>query len=426
MSLPRYAEYKDSGVEWLGDVPAHWEVKRLKHNLRLLTEKTERRTNPIALENIKSWSGQFVSTETEFQGDGVAFERDDILFGKLRPYLAKVLLAHECGEAVGDFHVMRPTTAIHPRFAQFSMLNRSFIDLVDGSTFGSKMPRASWDFVGSIEMATPSLTEQTAIATFLDRETAKIDALISEQEKLLTLLAEKRQATISHAVTKGLNPDAPMKDSCVAWLGDIPEHWEVLKGSRIGTLFGSGPVAEDEVLQEGPMPFIKVGSLSTEGFEIATWNWYVSEATAGRFSPYSEFIVFPKRGAAIFLNKVNIVRCRALIDPNLMGWKIRESTSSEYVAYVLTVRKLQELADVSTVPQINNKHIEPEKFPMPPRSEQVAIVGFLAAECRKLDLLKTESERAITLLRERRSALIAAAVTGQIDVRGLVPQPEAA
>lgn len=227
MSLPRYPQYKESGVEWLGRVPTHWEVKRLKHNLRLLTEKTDRRTNPIALENIESWSGRFVPTETEFQSDGVAFERDDILFGKLRPYLAKVLLAPECGEAVGDFHVMRPSSAIYPRFAQFSMLNRNFVNIVDGSTFGSKMPRASWDFVSSIEMATPTLAEQIAIATFLDRETGKIDALIAEQEKLLALLAEKRQATISHAVTKGLNSDVPMKDSGVVWLGEVPEHWVV-------------------------------------------------------------------------------------------------------------------------------------------------------------------------------------------------------
>jgi type I restriction enzyme S subunit len=282
------------------------------------------------------------------------------------------------------------------------------------------------ELLGAIPCPLPPIEEQAAIATFLDRETGKIDALIAEQEKLLALLAEKRQATISHAVTKGLNPDTPMKESGVAWLGKVPEHWEILKGARIGTLFGSGPVAEDEVHEEGSVPFIKVGSLSAEGFEIANWNWYVSEATAGRLNPYSEFVVFPKRGAAIFLNKVNIVKCRALIDPNLMGWKIRQSISSAYVAYLLTVRKLQELADVSTVPQINNKHIEPEKFPIPPLSEQEAIVEFVSTECQKIDALKAESERAIALLKERRSALIAAAVTGQIDVRGLVTEPEAA
>ena len=119
MSFPRYPKYKDSGVEWLGQVPEHWEVKPLKYNLHLLTEKTDRRDHPVALENIEGWTGRFISTETLFQGEGIAFEAGDILFGKLRPYLAKAYLAETSGEAVGDFHVLRPTAGIHGRFAQY-------------------------------------------------------------------------------------------------------------------------------------------------------------------------------------------------------------------------------------------------------------------------------------------------------------------
>ncbi|MBA4114652.1 MAG: restriction endonuclease subunit S [Verminephrobacter sp.] len=192
---------KDSGVEWLGEVPEHWGVKRLKHNLRLLTDKTDRRTNPIALENIESWSGRLIPTETEFQGDGVAFEHGDILFGKLRPYLAKALLATYPGEAVGDFHVMRPSAETYPRFAQYGLLNTNFIDIVDGSTFGSKMPRASWDFFGAVHMPTPPLAEQTAIAAFVESETAKLDTLMTEARNAITLLQERRTALISAAVT---------------------------------------------------------------------------------------------------------------------------------------------------------------------------------------------------------------------------------
>ena len=108
MSFPRYPKYKNSGVDWLGEVPAHWDVKRLKYNARLVTEKTDRRDNPVALENIESWTGRFISTVSDFAGDGIAFDAGDILFGKLRPYLAKALLAESAGEAVGDFHVIRP------------------------------------------------------------------------------------------------------------------------------------------------------------------------------------------------------------------------------------------------------------------------------------------------------------------------------
>ena len=171
MSFPRYPTYKDSGVEWLGEVPGHWEVKRLKHNLHLLTEKTDRRENPVALENIEGWTGRFIATDTEFQGEGIAFTTNDILFGKLRPYLAKAYRAESPGEAVGDFHVMRPAAGVDSRFAQYQILNRTFIDIVDGSTFGSKMPRASWEFVGGMQVTTPPLMEQTQIAAFLDRET---------------------------------------------------------------------------------------------------------------------------------------------------------------------------------------------------------------------------------------------------------------
>jgi len=224
MSLPRYESYKDSGVVWLGDVPEHWEVKRLKRNLRLLTEKTDRRENPVALENIESWSGRFIQTETTFEGEGIALERGDILFGKLRPYLAKAYLAESAGEAIGDFHVMRPINGTESRFSQYQILNREFIAFVDGSTFGAKMPRVNWDFLGNMVLTVPPTPEQQTIAAFLDRETAKIDALIAEQQRLIELLKEKRQAVISHAVTKGLNPNAPMKDSGIEWLGEVPEH----------------------------------------------------------------------------------------------------------------------------------------------------------------------------------------------------------
>eukprot|EP01034_Spumella_vulgaris_P008706 gene8706-11074_t len=219
MSFPRYPKHKDSGVKWLGDVPEHWNVRRLKHSLHLVTEKSDRRDHSVALENIESWTGRFLSTETEFQGDGIAFDAGDILFGKLRPYLAKAHLAEAPGAAVGDFHVMRPAMGVDGRFAQYQILSREFISIVDGSTFGSKMPRASWEFVGGMKVTSPPYPEQTQIATFLDRESAKIDSLIAEQQRLIGLLREKRQAVISHAITKGLNHDAPMKHSGVEWLG---------------------------------------------------------------------------------------------------------------------------------------------------------------------------------------------------------------
>ena len=127
MSFPRYPKYKDSGVEWLGEVPEHWEFVRLKHCVRLVTAKADQRCNPVALENIEGWTGRLITTEGDYQGDGTAFEAGDILFGKLRPYLAKVHLASQPGEAVGDFHVLHLNEEIDGHFVQYLMLTREFI-----------------------------------------------------------------------------------------------------------------------------------------------------------------------------------------------------------------------------------------------------------------------------------------------------------
>ncbi|MCX4176702.1 MULTISPECIES: restriction endonuclease subunit S [Paraburkholderia] len=206
------------------------------------------------------------------------------------------------------------------------------------------------------------------------------------------------------------------KDSGELWMAQVPSHWQVLKGAHIGRLFGSEAVPENSVLEDGSLPFIKVGSLSLDTLEIASWDWYVDELTAARATPRNNFIVFPKRGAAIFSNKVNIVGRPSLIDPNLMGWEIGPRAIAKFIAYSIKARKLGQLADVSTVPQINNKHIEPEKFPVPPLSEQFSIVAFLDRETNKLDALVSEQEKLLTLLAEKRQATISHAVT-----RGLNP-----
>lgn len=192
---------KDSGVEWLGEVPEHWGVKRLKRLLRQLTEKTDRRDNPIALENVQGWSGRFIPTETEFEGEGIAFERGDILFGKLRPYLAKVYLTETPGESVGDFHVMRPIPEINGRFVMYQMLNRDFITIVNSSTYGAKMPRVAWDFMANMALVIPPKNEEQAIIDFLDNEISKLETLTTEAQTTIFLLQERRTALISAVVT---------------------------------------------------------------------------------------------------------------------------------------------------------------------------------------------------------------------------------
>ena len=433
MSFPRYPKYKPSGVEWLGDVPAHWEVKRLKHNARLLTEKTDRRSNPVALENIEGWTGNFVPTETEFQGDGIAFDPGDILFGKLRPYLAKAYLAESSGEAVGDFHVMRPSANSFARFIQYQILNRDFISLVDGSTYGSKMPRASWEFVGGMEVTAPPLPEQRTIADFLDRETAKIDALVEEQRGLIGLLKEKRQALISHAVTKGLpgvasaktglNPKAKLKDSGIEWLGMVPEGWRIERVKTVSTFTTSGPRGWSERVGDEGAIFVQSGDLDDAmgvDFSGAKRVLITADAESLRTKLCNGDIVVCITGAKTgnvavcaivpedaYVNQhLCLIRPGAMVQPGFLGLVLKSIVGQTH--FTLSQYGLKQglsLEDVREAPVF-----------VPPLSEQRAIVTFLDAETAKLDALVAEAEGVIALLQERRSALISAAVTGGIDV----------
>lgn len=429
MSFPRYPEYKDSGVEWLGDVPAHWSITRFKLVFSERMDRSER--GDELLLSVSAYTG--VSPRSEVIDDGDHLSRAESLEGYKKCFkddlVMNIMLAWNRGLAFTSYDgivspaycVFRVIDGSDPKFLNYLVRSNEYTLYFKAFSTGviDSRLRIYPETFGALFCTLPSLGEQKSITTFLDRETAKIDALVAEQEKLIALLQEKRQAVISHAVTKGLDPNVPMKDSGVEWLGEVPAHWEVLKGALIGNLFGSEQVPEDLVTDEGDLPFIKVGSMSSDSFEIESWNWFVDRTVADQYRAKSGYIVFPKRGAAIFLNKVNVVDRPSLIDPNLMGWEIGRNAIREFFAYALKSRKLDELADVSTVPQINNKHIAPERFPVPPVTEQRDIVTFLQVETGKIDSLTAEAQSAVTLLQERRTALISAAVTGQIDVRGL-------
>lgn len=195
------APIQDSEIDWLGEIPSHWEVKKMKYFFTLITEKVQDGLPKIGLENIESKSGVFVNTDSNFEGHGVGFAKNDLLFGKLRPYLAKVWLATFEGEAVGDFYVFRPRESVFGPFAKYKILDTSFIDIVNSSTYGSKMPRANWEFIGHLKIAIPSYTEQQSIVRFIDYECQQIEAKKEKAAQLLDLLKEYRLALISAVVT---------------------------------------------------------------------------------------------------------------------------------------------------------------------------------------------------------------------------------
>ena len=205
------------------------QIYKLKFLCKLINQKTTLNTNTIALENIESWSGKLIETDSEFAGDAVEFQKNDVLFGKLRPYLAKTYLAESNGEAFGDIYVMRPNERITPSFLKYLFLSKELIDLIDSSTYRTKMPRANWDFIGNTFVKVPVISRQNKITEFLDLKNSEIDQAIAIKEQQIASLNEHKQIVIQKAVTQGLDPNVPMKDSGVEWIGKIPKHWEIHK-----------------------------------------------------------------------------------------------------------------------------------------------------------------------------------------------------
>lgn len=198
--LDKNVNFKDSGIEHLGEIPKHWEIKKLKYIVSLQNRKSNNIDFRIGLENIESKTGKYIPTnEIMFEEDGIGFEKGDILFGKLRPYLAKVFLADRNGVCVSEFLVLKTSRADN-NFLKFLMLSPSFIDIVDSSTYGTKMPRASWDFIGNLKIPLPPLKEQEQIAKFLDEKCEKIDLLIEKTKKQIELIKEYKTTLINQAV----------------------------------------------------------------------------------------------------------------------------------------------------------------------------------------------------------------------------------
>jgi len=400
-----YPEYRASGIDWLESIPEHWEVQKLKYLVALSTQKHATDGVKVGLENIESFTGRYIDTGAVFEGDGVSFQSGDILYGKLRPYLAKVLLSDSEGSGVGDFFVLHPGPDIVPEYLQYRLLEPTFTELADGSTFGAKMPRVDWKFMGNLKFSLPSEEEQRTIAGFLRHQTKKIDSLVAKKRRLIELLKEKRTALISSAVTKGLNPDAPMKPSGIDWLGDVPKHWEV---RRLKTLFRNLNSRRVPVSSEIRASLAKVYPYYGASGIIDYVDEYlfdeplilVAEDGANLLSR-STPLAFTASGKYWVNNHAHILRP---IGPPIVFWEA-----------VLQLAPLERLVTGSAQPKLTKENLGTLHLPVPPEPERLQIAQFITEN--EHSALIANVQLAIDRLQEYRSALISAAVTGKIDVR---------
>lgn len=412
-----YPAYRDSGVEWLGRVPNHWHVKRLKHCC-----------------SRSALYGANISAD-HYQSDGVRFLRTSDIddHGCLAPAETRAVyldpsLVHDYILSDGDILLSRsatlgrsfiydatrhgpcayagylvrfvPADQLHPPFAFYFTKSGSFEQWVNLAAIAATIGNVNGQKFANVEIPVPPLPEQRAIAAFLDRKTRQIDELIEKKRRLIDLLQEKRTALISHAVTKGLNSDAPMEPSGIDWLGDVPEHWEV-KRLRHAAMFQRGHDLPLDSRAAGDVPIV----------------------TSAGPSAWHDTAIAP--GPAIVTGRYGTIGAFHLIDQPF--WPLNTTLYTidlwgnrpRFLWYMLHILKPVFLMEAgkSAVPGVDRNDLHPIPIAIPPADEQAAIEAYLDWEVERIASVTTSVEQVIRTLIEYRQSLISAAVTGKIDVR---------
>jgi type I restriction enzyme S subunit len=451
MNLPRYAAYRDSGVEWLGSVPAHWSVQRLKASITACKngvwgDEPNGSDDDIDCVRVADFDrtrlvvdGDVPTRRSVKQSDrsGRLLARGDLLLeksggGEKQP-VGQVVLYDRDAPAVCSNFVAKVSLAerMVPRFWMYQHATAYWLGVNIGSikqTSGIQNLDQSQYF--NERGAFPSIDEQAQIAAFLDRETAKIDALIAEQEKLLALLAEKRQATISHAVTRGLDPNVPMKDSGIAWLGEVPTHWDVVMLRRVVERFEQGwsPECDSRPADVGEWGVLKAGCVNGGAF-AAGENKALPPTLVARPElevKSGDVLMSRASGSPKLIGSVAFVDnppARLMLSDKIFRIGLAHDVVPKFFALAMGSTPLRQQIEqaiggaeglANNLPQSSIKEFW---IALPPEPEQRQVLARVDVELRALHELGDAAERAVSLLKERRSALIAAAVTGQIDVR---------
>jgi len=433
-TLKKYPSYKNSGVEWLGDVPRHWEVKKLKWLFNTMGSGT---TPSSSNESYYGEDIPWINTG-DFNDDFInkipksVTEKALKAYSALKIYPVGTLLVALYGATIGKLGILtKPCTinqacfamgkplGIDTKFAFYWFLgNRGNIISM---SYGGGQPNISGNTIKNLRLTAPPVTEQRTIADFLDRRTGQIDDLIAKKERVIELLREKRTALISHAVTKGLNPDAKMKASGIEWLGKVPEHWDVKKLKYLTAIkYGLGQPPKE---MDGGLPLLRAtnverGKINTKGLV------YVDPTDI----PY-------ERDPVLKTNDIIVVRSGAYtgdsaitppeFDGAITGYDMVVRTKAAnpmFVAYSLLGIAVQSQINLCRLraaqPHLNAEELGGCLLVVPSTEKQKQIADFLDSETSKIDALIAKVTEAIEKLKEYRTALISAAVTGKIDVRG--------
>lgn len=437
----RYPEYKDSGVEWLGDVPEGWVILGLGKVLDFMSngssatqiDQSEKTVGVTRIETISDGSvneDKIGYVQSSDISERFLLKKGDIQFSNIN----SLNMVGKCAIFDSDtllysgmnlLHIRPDAKHVDPKFMLFQFQSKRFRNKVEAyakpAINQASIPTGS---LRLFEFLCPTIEEQRQIAAFLDHETAKIDTLIEKQQTLIALLKEKRQAVISHAVTKGLNPDVTMRDSGVEWLGEVPEHWGLIRlkqvCSNIVDCLHSTPVYDED----GEYPAIRTADVAP-GVLFFESSRRVSEEIykerVGRLIPKYGDIFYSREGERYGIAALVPENVQACLAQRMMHFRVNERALPEFIMWSLnaesTYRQASQDVIGATSPHINVETIKNFWFCEPPLEEQKKIGELIIDKVGKYDQIVEKSEHTIMYLKERRTALISAAVTGKIDVR---------
>ena len=433
VNLKRYPTTKDSGVDWLGEIPAHWGILRLKSSVTNVQEyatETRREGGPVvALESVESWTGRVTQADvgSSFDSQLKRFQAGDVLFGKLRPYLAKVALPPFSGLCVGEFLVLRPRCGTYlGAYLEHVLRSKPLINAVNSSTFGAKMPRAGWQFMGGMPVARPPLSEQAAIVRFVRHADRRIRRYIRSKQKLMALLEEQKQAIICQAVTGQIDRQtghrySAYKPTGEGWLQEVPAHWEIVALRRKWRVIDCKHVTVPFV--DNGIPLASVREAQSFELTLETSNHTTPELYEKLIEGGRE----PRPGDLIYCRNVSVGGAALVVTEArfAMGQDvclIRSSSENQrWLNYFLHSKAMSDqLAMIligSTFNRINVADIKALLIAVPPVSEQDRIAAVLDDELSKIDVAIGTCRREQALVHEYRTRLISDVVTGNLDVR---------
>ena len=429
MEFKQYPSYKNSGVEWLGDVPDEWDIYPFWHlfNRKEITNKTQEQLLSVYLDRgviLHSEGGGMVHKPADNLEKYQLVEVNDFVMNNQQAWRGSVGVSPYKGIVSPAYLIFSFNKKIcAPKFFKYFLRDKGVVDqfMIASMSVGTIQRQVKWHLLKTIQLSIPSLIEQNTIANFLDTETARIDNLISKQEKLIELLEEQRKSIISHAVTKGLNPNAPMKDSGVEWLGEVPEHWDVAVVKRafivkLGKMLQPDQKDETDVIKK----YLKASNLTWDGVkDIDNEMWFskndlkklkleIGDLLVAEGGDVGKSCIFDSNEEFYYQNSVNRVR----------GQK---NNANKFLYYWLFTLKYSGYIDIlcnkSTIAHFTAEKLNETILLLPDSVEQNEIIAYLERENGKINQLILKQQSLIEKLKEYRASIISHAVTGKIDVR---------